>query len=458
MDNLDLPLKFILSFILGALIGLEREINEKKDVHGSLDSKKTAILGLRSFSLLAGLGTVCGLLYTSFPILSAVLAIFLILLLLMFYFLDSYKQGDYGLTTELAVAYSFIIGFLLAVEIIPVQLIIAITVLVLLLMSRKAKIKTWVEEIKQAEINAFISFAILAFVILPFLPNKTFSLQDIVNVDNIFQNLGWDLGRFSNLALFNPFVLWFIVVLITGIDLLGYVLEKVFGVKRGLLVTSFAGGFVSSTATTISIAKDSKHSKNINSLLSSAIFANAASFLPVILLLAAVNVQLLISSFPTLLAIILTLSLLGIYFWIMSKKEMLHQAEIYQISKSHKIFDLVSAIKFMGIFLVISVASKVTLEIFGSGGFLVTIGLGALTGIDAVIINIAQLSGSNIDFNLAVWAIILVNAVNLLAKSFYAYIQGSREFATRFLVSIIFVILLSIIVSNIFYLWPFLIS
>lgn len=458
MDNLDLPLKFILSFILGALIGLEREINEKRISENSPDHKKTAILGLRTFSLLAGLGTICGLLYQPFPILSAVLAIFIILLLLLFYFLDSYKHGDHGLTTELAVAYSFIIGFLLAVELIPVQIIIAITVVVLLLMSRKAKIKTLVEEIKQVEINAFISFAILAFVILPFLPNKTFSLQDIGNMQNLFQNFGLDLGRFSTLALLNPFMLWFIVVLITGIDLLGYILEKTFGARKGLLVTSFAGGFVSSTATTVSIAKDSKTSKNINSLLSSAIFANAASFVPASFLLVTLNVQLLTSFFPTLLTIILTLSFIGIYFWTKSKKETLEEAEVYKISRSHKIFDLVAAIKFMGIFLIISIVSKITLELFGSAGFLITNSIGALTGIDAVTINIAQLSGNNIDLNLAVWALVLVNAVNLLAKSFYAYLQGSREFAIKFLTSVVFVILISIIVSNIFYLWPFLVS
>lgn len=450
MDNLDLPIKFILAFILGGVIGLEREINEKRSIVNGDVEKKTAILGLRSFSLIAGLGVICGLLYASFPILAAILASFFALILLTFYYLDSIKEGDFGLTTELAVVYSFVIGFLLSVELIPVQLIIAITIVVVLLMSRKENIKNIVEEIKQGEINAFISFAILAFVVLPFLPNKTFSLQDLGNIQDLFKNIGFGIDRFAKLELVNPFKLWLIVVLITGIDLLGYIFEKTLGSRKGWLITSFAGGFVSSTATTVSIAQDSKRSKSINTLLSAAVFANAVSFFPVIFLLFTLNPQLLVAFSSTILTILITLFIIGLYFFVQSKKEKIGEAELEQVTESHKIFDLVSAIRFMGIFLIINIVSKIALEVFGSTGFLVATSLGALTGIDAVVVNIAQLTGNSISIDLAVYALVLVNAVNLLAKSFYSFIQGSREFALKFLISMIFVILISIIIPSLY--------
>lgn len=444
MDTLDLPIKFILSFILGALIGLEREINEKKEI-STEDGKKTAVLGLRSFSLITGLGTICGLLYTQFLFFSIILASLFGLILLIFYYLDSSKEKDVGLTTEIAVIYSFVIGFLISVGVLPIQLIIAITVVVILLMSRKKNIKSIVEEIKQGEINAFVSFAILAFVILPFLPNQSFTLSSLGSLQEILNNSGLNLMNFAKIELANPFKLWMIVVLITGIDILGYALERTIGRKRGGLIAAFAGGFVSSTATTISIAQDSKHSNKVNSLLSIALFANAVSFLPTGFLLLTLNPQLFFSFFPTLIVLIITLGLIGVYFSMRTKHETIDSIVSDEITKTHKIFDLAAALKFMSIFLLINIFSKLALELFGNTGFLVTTSLGALTGIDAVVINIAQLTGANINLDLAIWALILVNAVNLLAKSFYSFLQGSREFALKFFLSIIFVIFISVI-------------
>lgn len=442
--DLDLPLKFILSFTLGALIGLEREINEKRNIENA-DGKKTAILGLRSFSLVAVLGTICGLIYPQFPLLSAILASLFGFILLMFYYLDSSREKDFGFTTEIAVIYSFVLGLLLSINIIPIQLIIATTVVVILLMSRKKNIKNIVEEIKQGEINAFVSFAILAFVVLPFLPDKSFTLSDLGISKELFNNLGLGLKNLANLEFANPFNLWMIVVLITGIDILGYALERTIGRKKGGLIAAFAGGFVSSTATTISIAQDSKHSNKVNSLVSIALFANAVSFLPTGFLLLTLNPQLLFSFFPTLIVLIITLGLIGAYFSMRTKHETIDSVISDEITKTHKIFDLAAALKFMSIFLLINIFSKLALELFGNTGFLVTTSLGALTGIDAVVVNIAQLTGANINLDLALWALILVNAVNLLAKSFYSLLQGSREFALKFFLSIVFVIFISII-------------
>lgn len=443
MDILDLPLKFIITFALGAVIGLEREINEQKHMKGDPPGKQ-AVLGLRTFSLVAGLGALTGAIINPFPIIAAILFGGFLGLLLLFYVLDSRENKDTGITTEVAVLYSYISGFLIATNLMPVQIIVAVTVVLILLMSRKEHIKAFVEDIQKRELNALISYGILALVILPFLPNYTYALSDFPGVESFFNNVGWNVGALTNLELFNPFKLWLIVVLITGVDLLGYILERTIGQNRGWLIASLVGGFVSSTATTISIARESTKTRNHSPLLAGVIFANMVSFLPVLVILATFNPPLLIRFLPVFITLFISALIIGIYFYRFSKDDKQLESVEETAEKSHSIFSLSSALKFMGIYLLISIVSKIALQFFGTGGFLITTGLGALTGIDAVVINTAQLSGSVIGIGLGVWALILANSVNLIAKSAYAFFQGDRDFALKLSVSMIIIISASI--------------
>ena len=287
MDIASFAFKLLIGFALGAVIGLEREINEKR--FASQGIKPTALIGLRSFSLITVLGVITGFLYPTMPGISLLIGGVYFLLLLAFYTLDSLQNKDYGITTELGMILSFVIGILLTLDFFPIQLTLALTVVIVLFLSQKQKIKHVVEQIKAHEINAIISFAIFAVVILPFLPNTSYALIDIPGMQAFFHNVGLAQAKLLQIDLINPFKLWLIVVLVLGVDLVGYLLEKVVGNKRGWLLASAAGGFVSSTATTQSLAQESKHNHRINPLLSAAILANLVSFIQIAFLLAMIN-------------------------------------------------------------------------------------------------------------------------------------------------------------------------
>lgn len=449
MELLSLPVKLILAFVLGAVVGLEREINEKKGFVKGENTKASAILGLRSFSLIAGLGAICGLLYDKFLIFSVVVAIAFVCLFIIYYFLNSKFTTDIGITTELAIIITFAIGFIIAVDLFPIQLTAALTIILVLLMSRKKNIKGFVEDISGAEINAVVSFAILAFVILPFLPNETDSLSNFGGVDEFLKKTGINTESIADLELFNPFKLWLIVVLITGVELLGYILERTLGRKKGWLVTSMVGGFVSSTATTLSIAQKSRNNKNTDVLLSGAVLANFVSFIPIAFLLITLNPGLFFAFLPILAVISITALVIGLYFLYFKKSSKMQADEDKESQKRH-IFDLNSALRFMGLFLVINIASKLSLEFFGNSGFLTTTALGSLAGVDAVVINTAQLAGGRIDLALAVWALVIINVVNLMAKSVYSYVQGSREFAFKFFICMFLIVISGILAAFIF--------
>lgn len=448
MENLDWPVKLLLSFLLGAVLGLEREVNAKKDLRGDKTNQKIAVLGLRSFSLVAGLGSLTALIMTQFPLMAAILSGSFFVLLIMYYFFDSSFSKDSGITTELGVFFSFLIGFLISANLLPVQVVVALTVVVILLLSRKEYIKSLLEDVQKREINALISFAILAFVILPFLPNQDYSLNSL-GLNQTLQNTPLNLQQISNLELINPFKLWLIVVLITGVDLLGYILERFLGQKKGWLITSLVGGFVSSTATTISIAQESKNTKSQSPLLAGAVFSNLVSFLPIAILLITLNSALFVSFFPVLITMSVVALIIGFYFLKVSTKHKKDKSQ-KNVNSNPQIFSLNSALRFMGIYLVVNIVSKIALEFFGNTGFLITSAIASVTGIDAVVINTAQLTNQRIDLSLGILALLIANGVNLLAKSVYSFIQGSKEFAYKFTISMVIIIISSFITAGIF--------
>lgn len=441
MFELTEPLKLIIAFIVGAVIGLEREDSDQT----LIDRKKNiyAPLGIRTFSLVALLGCISGLLFAKYALLAIFLSVIVGILLVVYYIFHSYTSKDIGITTEIALLYSYVLGLLIAIELLPITLTLSIAVVLLLMLSRKEQIKGFVADIQKKEINAFISFALIALVILPFLPNEGFSLGDFPNIQRILSNFQWNLDKLLNIEFINPFKLWTIVALITGIDLFGYILERTLGKDKGWLFASVAGGFISSTATTLSLAQESKTTKEVNYLVSAAVFANMASFFQIGIIIAVLSATFFMQSIPTLFLLITSSAIMGSYFY---KKQHVGKRQIIkkEVKSEKEIINLAPALKFAGLYLLVQFISRVSLEFFGQNGFLAASAIGAFTGLDAVIVNTAQLAGRQIEISLAIIALIVANAVNLGSKTAYSFLQGNKEFAIKFGISMGIVIVSSI--------------
>src|SRR3989344_8605280 len=110
MHEIDIGFRILLAFVIGGIIGLEREINEKKNAPSDGTNKLVAILGVRSFSLVSGLGALIGFLSPINLPFALVLAGSLILLILAFYVMESRINRDTGITTELAMIFSLVLG------------------------------------------------------------------------------------------------------------------------------------------------------------------------------------------------------------------------------------------------------------------------------------------------------------------------------------------------------------
>ncbi|MFA5136480.1 MAG: DUF4010 domain-containing protein [Patescibacteria group bacterium] len=433
---MSIPIKLIIAALLGAAIGLEREAYERK-----VDkTRRSGIgsLGIRSFSLISLVGSIAGLSLNGFTPLFNIISLAFVALLTIYYVLGSRQTKDIGMTTELAILICYVIGVLIGLDFFPIQVTVALTVVLILILSLKEEIKSFISNIKEYEIDAFLSYAIIALVILPFLPDVSYTIADILGMGAF---LGEKLKSLSTIELLNPFNLWRVVAIITGIEVVGYFLEKTIGQKGGWFLTAFAGGFISSTSTTQSLAIKSKKTKTTHRLVSAALLSNIASFLQHFLLIASINIVLLLNASAMIGALVFSGIIVVLFF--IRKKDKVSKKQLLDTRKrldKDTIFSLKPALQFAVLFLVIKFLSKASLVLFGSSAFFVTVIFSSLAGIDAISINIAELAGKSIQYSTAVLALMLAHTANLLAKSVYSFILGSRTFAWYFLISMLIII------------------
>jgi len=429
----DLFLNLVLSLVLGATIGLERESHNKGD--------NTSIGGIRTYALICLLGALAGILYkNNYFSLAVLLAGVFFLMVISYYIVGSFSTKDFGMTTELSAFITFLIGLLLLLGIIPLQITVAIFVVLIFIMSVKSKTTQLVAGISRQELQSFISYAIIALVVLPVLPDTAYKLEDIPVLPEILRGVNVDLGQFSTLDLINPRKIWMVVVLITGIDVFGYVLGRIVGNKKGFALTSFMAGFVSSTSATQSLAQRSKNTTFVNHLIGAAVLANLASFLQIFLLVGPLNPKWLFSIAPSILMMVFTA---GIISYLFLKKPEPNDEEPGQEKKPTKIFSLLPALKFAGILIIVKIVTKICLILFGKSGFIISSVIASFAGIDAIMVNLADMAGHTISFKFAFLTFILVNATNLLSKTTYSYLQGTRAFAFKFLISAISIVAVS---------------
>ncbi len=420
----ELFTNLLLALVFGATAGLERESSNPNDPH---------VGGIRTFSLISLMGALAGIFYQhQYESLALIITIGFFLLLISYYITEAMHTKDFGITSELSAIATFLLGLMVMLSIIPLQIVVAIFVLVVFVLSLKSRTTQLVAGLTRQEVQSFISYAIIALVALPVLPDYSYKLNDLKILSDIMHGLNVELGQFDNLDLINPRRIWMVVVLITGIDVFGYILGRIVGNKNGFALTSFMAGFVSSTSATQSLALRSKSAPFVNHLVGAAILANLASFLQIFLLVGPLNTRWLMVIAPSILIMVVTAGIIAYLFF---KQKEPKKEEDAQSKKATAIFSLLPALKFAGLLIVIKIVTKICLILFGQSGFIISSVIASFAGLDAIIVNLADMAGNSITFEFAFLTLLMVNATNLLSKSLYSYLQGNRSFALKFLVS-----------------------
>ena len=229
-------LGFLVALAAGALIGLERQQDLGLE-------RKTGIGGVRTFPLIALAGAMSAFLSQAMGVWPIIAMLLILGVLLAVSYDKEWSRKDHpGIITALAALITFLLGVLALLPGLPLDaphrylLIVGSAGVVMALLSLKERLHHVVQQVSEDDIYATAKFVILALVVLPLLPNRTFGPLDVLN----------------------PFHTGIMVVLVAGMSFLGYVCTRVIGPDKGLATTGILGGFVSSTAVTMSMAAQTR--------------------------------------------------------------------------------------------------------------------------------------------------------------------------------------------------------
>ncbi len=379
---------------LGLLVGLEREWAEQREA------------GIRTFALITVFGALCGQLAAAHGgwIISAGLLTVAALLIAIQRAMDHKADPDPGLTTEVAAVAMFAAGAALVLVSLGVGVVVGGGVAVVL--QWKKPLHGFVSRIGESEIRAIMQLALVALVVLPVLPNRTFGPYGVLN----------------------PFQIWLMVVLICGISVAGYLAYKFFGSRAGTLLAGFLGGVISSTATTVSYANRSRQVPDASARGAIVIMlASSVVFLRVILEVAVVAPSVLWQVLPPLVLMTLAMALISAGLYRRTRAEGAGLA-----LEDDDPLDLRAAITFGALYAAVLFAVAVAKEHFGNEGLFIVAGLSGLTDMDAITLSTAQLiNAGRIDIDTG-WRMIMVGAMsNLVFKGAAVAVLGHRQLLRR---------------------------
>ncbi|MBW6474665.1 MAG: MgtC/SapB family protein [Anaerolineaceae bacterium] len=407
--------RFGFSLLIGALIGLEREFYQQKE-----DSPDFA--GIRTFSLIALLGAVTAYLIADFGIILMALALGgLILMSTVSYFSAiNRKQHETGITTEVAALLTFLFGVLVMSD--HALVAISLAVVTALLLAFKGPLHGFIRNMNSEDIHVTLKFALVAAVILPLLPNRTID--------------PW--------GLFNPFQIWLMVVLVSGIGFSGYVMMKLLGASRGINLTGIFGGLASSTATTISFSSASREYPEMSKYYANAVvLASTVMFPRIFILILIIHPPLAMKVLIPLLLMLLT-GLITIFFVQRNdrkKEEAVHPE--FTITNPLK---LSTAIKFGLFFAVILIMVEYAQRYLGTSGVYLTSLVAGLTDVDAISLSLSRLANrSQIALDVAGSAVIIAALVNTITKGVIAYVSGTKELRRPVIKAFSFMLLVGIV-------------
>ena len=231
VPELAAPLEaFSTALGIGLLVGMERE------------RRPDSAAGLRTFALVAMLGCLFALLgeKTGGPWILAVGLLVVSVSMIAANFSTLQEEKYRGFTSEAAIIVTYGLGAAVWFGYSTLAVMIAITTTVLLYF--KAELRQFSERMTPKDINSILQFAVLSLVILPILPSQ-------------------DYGPYNA---FNPRQIWWMVVLISGLALSGYLALRIIGARHGAALLGIFGGLASSTATTLMF---SRHARDHNELV-----------------------------------------------------------------------------------------------------------------------------------------------------------------------------------------------
>ena len=382
-----------IALLLGLLVGLQRE------------RAASGMAGMRTFPLITLLGTVSALLAIGFGgwiVAAGLLGIAAVLILASLLKLKQEGPNDLGTTTDVAALLMYAVGALLVVA--PLEVGVAVGGGVAVLLQFKPELHGFARKLGDKDLRAIMQFVLISCIILPVLPDRTF----------------------GPLGVFNPRQTWWMVVLIVGMSLGGYIVYKFFGRDAGILLGGLLGGAISSTATTVSYARSSRSNPTSTRVAAIVIMiASTVVFVRVLIEIAVVAPEFLVFAAPPVVILMLLTMLPALLVWYRVRRHsgQLPEQENPTQLKSAVVFGLMYAL------VLLALAAAREYEYFDGGGLYLVAAISGLTDMDAITLSTARMVSDETPLPPRVgWQLIIVAALaNLFFKAALIGGLGNRR-------------------------------
>lgn len=387
-----------IALAIGLLIGLERGWSSRDQADGM------RVAGLRTYGLLGLLGGLWAMLsLQGGTLLMGFAFLALTLMVLVAYRGSLEKFGNFSITGSIASLTTFTLGALTLYG--HSVLAAAMAVVITALLGFKPILHDWIKRIEQQELYATLKLLLISVVILPVLPN---------------QNYGpWEA--------FNPYHIWWMVVLIASISYLGYFAMRIVGNRHGPMLTGIFGGLVSSTMVTLDLSRLAREYPGIrNSVAAGILLACATMFVRILLLTFIISPNLSQAlSLPLLSCFAVFIAAAFMFWWYAD--ELPQGTEI----KLKNPFQLGMALKFAALLAVVMLLTKVLKANFGDMGAYFLAAVSGVADVDAITLSMANLAKSQSELGSAENAVLLAVLSNSLFKSVLSWVIGDRGLGWR---------------------------
>lgn len=399
LQNLNVPFlhSLVVAVSVGALIGLLRQWS---DAHEEESAESSA--GLRTFALWSLIGFLSAYIQEAhaaffFPVSFATFGVFLIAA----NSIDKSSQRGLGHTSYAAAILTFLVGALIFWQRFESALAIAVTIGILI--ASKPFVHRWTQDLTNEDILSLLQFLAVTGLILPLVPDR-------------------GLGP---LAAFNPYNIWLMVVLISGLGFVGYVAVRLLGARAGITVTGLAGGLASSTATTLALTRNSRDTPEVSQTLAYGIvIANTVMIGRVAVIILALNQDLFRAVVGPMSIMALPTTLFLLYRFLLAKggdKEV-------DLPKLSNPLSLKLAIKFALLYGIIVFLLKAVSEWGGGVGFYPIAFISGLTDMDAIALSLTNEQGKGtITAVLAAQGIMMGAIANTIFKTVFALWLGDHR-------------------------------
>jgi len=409
--------------VIGAIVGLEREKSMQMNGEQSPIGIRTDIL----IGILGGAAMFMSQIINEWVFIVTLIAVIVFSLLPL-----TRKENSNEKLMSYKTAISSVIVFLMGSLAFTgqIQVALAVAIITTFVLSLKYTLKRFIYGVSYPELIDGVKFVIIAFIILPFLPNQAYD-QTLVQ----FFDTSVVLAPLST-NIINPYRIWLLIVVISGLNFLGYILVRLMDKNRAYSLTGLIGGFYSSTVTALNLATNSKeHSEVIYPFVAGILLACGSSFFKIIVLIRTLNATLFDRLLPSLISMCAYLLLSGWLFNLYGKKKKDGEKKLQKKDIHHKEMvkvksplNLKSAFKLSLFVVVTMLAANLILRYANIDWYYILAGLMAFFSVDdPIIISTSDIAGKVLTIDLAKNILLGVIFLNFLQKLATVWFFGNRK-------------------------------